>query len=326
MSRWLILLASCSLLAAASNRRKAPEPPPNDFVIGRDTFFDVGPPFHYFEVISVVPDGQETRISRILITPPGDTCTQPAQIEIKAANVSQSVSDLLEGKNPCSILESELHKEQKRCNHCLTFSGADITMRVQCSGLSRHLRMDVLDRDIYDPERAATPEQTSWTIRLLGRLDAALGPGPMQKPIFATSGSTPPPSAESPSLRELAAGKFDDLFPRTTFTLSDVYSQAMHPPAPPSVYIVSSKPPPSTSEVPQYPALARAAHVSGRVLFTAKVGSDGHPADIHLEGHPLLTKSVEAAVSGWTYVNRVIGTATSGVIEFRNNCTSQKTP
>jgi hypothetical protein len=181
MSRWLILLASCSLLAAASNRRKAPEPPPHDFVIGRDTFFDVGPPFHYFEVISVVPDGQQTHISRILITPPGDTCTQPAQIEIKAATVSQSVSDLLEGKNPCSIPESELHKEQKRCKHCLTFSGADITMRVQCSGRSRHLRMNVLDRDIYDPAHAATPEQTSWTIKAPRQVGRGTWAGPYAK-------------------------------------------------------------------------------------------------------------------------------------------------
>ncbi len=55
---------------------------PQQFVIGRNTFFDFGPPFHYIDVISVAPDENGTRISRMLITPPGDPCTQPAQIEI----------------------------------------------------------------------------------------------------------------------------------------------------------------------------------------------------------------------------------------------------
>ncbi len=326
MSRLLILLASYSLLAAATGGRKAPEPPPNEFVIGRDTFFDFGPPFHYFEVISVVPDDKGTRVSRILITPPGDACTQPAQVEVKEAVISQSVSDLLQGNNPCLIPASELHKEQKRCKHCLTFSGAEITMRVQCSGASRLLRIDILDRDIYDPVHAKTPEQTSWTMRLLDGLDTALGPGPMDKPIFATSDPTPPPSSETSSLHELAAGRFDELFPRTTFTLSDLYRQALHPILPPSVYIVSSGPTPSASDVPQYPPLARSAHVSGRVQFTAEVGPDGHPISIQVEGHPLLKKSVEAAVARWTYAKTGAGTTISGVIEFRNHCTSQVTP
>src|SRR3954452_11742259 len=35
MSRFLILLASCSLLAATGDRRKTSEPSPHDFVIGR---------------------------------------------------------------------------------------------------------------------------------------------------------------------------------------------------------------------------------------------------------------------------------------------------
>jgi hypothetical protein len=326
MSRLLILLAFCSLLAAATNRRKEPEPPPNEFVIGRDTFFDFGPPFHYFEVIVVLPDERGVRVSRILVTPPGDACTQPAQIEVKETTISQTTSDLLQGNNPCLIPARELHKEQKRCKHCLTFSGADIAMRVQCSGVSRLLRMDILDRDIYDPLHAKTPVRASWTMRLLDRLDAALGPGPMDKPIFTTSDPIPSPSSETPLLHELAAGRFDELFPRTPVALSDLYRQVLHPIPPPSVYVVSSEPTPSTSDAPQYPPLARSAHIGGRVQFTAEVGPDGHPTNIHVEGHPLLKKSVEAAVAKWTYAKTGTGTAISGVIEFGNNCTSQATP
>ena len=199
-------------------------------------------------------------------------------------------------------------------------------MRVQCNGIARHLRMDILDRDMFDAAHANTPVQTSWTMRLLGKLDAALGPGPMDKPMFATSAPAPLPLPEASSLDDLAAGKFDDLFPRTTLVLSDVYRQALHPPPPPSVHVVSAEPTPSISDVPQYPPIARAAHVSGRVQFTGKVGPDGHPADLQVQGHALLKKSVETAVSGWTYIKAASGTAISGAIEFRNNCTSQATP
>lgn len=261
------------------------------------------------------------RVSRILITPPGNTCFQPAQIEIKEAVISQSTSALLERRNPCSIPTSKLHKEQKRCRHCLTFSGADITMQVRCSGVARNLRMDILDRDIYDPAHAKTPEQTSWTMRLLDRLDTALGPGAMQKPIFATADPTSPPSRESVLLRELAAGRFNDLFPRTTWVLSDLYRQAMQPPPQPSVYVISREPPPVASEAPVYPPLARVANISGRVKFTATLGADGHPTEIQAEGHPLLKQSVRDAVSGWVYANTPPGRSVGGVIEFRNNCT-----
>lgn len=321
-----LILICCSFLVAAGDKGKKPNLPPDQFVIGRNTFFDVGPPFNHFEVISVVANGNATRISRMLITPPGDTCTQPAQIEIKDVTVSQSVSELFEGTNPCAIADRELHREQKRCKHCLTFSGADVMMRLQCNGVTRHLQMDILDRDIYDHAHANTPAQTSWTMRLLARLDAALGPGAMQKPIFAVSDPISPPSRENALIRELAAGDFNYLFPHTTFTLSDVYKQAMHPPPQPSVQIVSADPTPTSSEPPQYPPLARAAHVSGRVRFTAIVGTDGHPTRIQIEGHPLLKKSVEAALSSWTYKNENAGTSLSGVIEFRNNCTSQSMP
>lgn len=325
MSRPLILIC-CIFLVAAGDKGRTPNLPPDQFVIGRNTFFDVGPPFNYFEVISVVPDGNATRISRILITPAGDTCTQSPQMEIKEVAVSQSVSELLAGNNPCSIPDRELHREQKRCKHCLTFSGADVVMRLQCNGVARHLRMDILDRDIYDHAHANTPAQTSWTMRLLARLDAALGPGAMQKPIFALGDPISPPSPQNALLRELAAGQFNDLFPHTTFTLSDVYKQAMNPPPQPSVQIVSADPMPTSSEPPQYPPIARAAHVSGRVRFTAIVGTDGHPTRIQIEGHPLLKKSVEAAVSSWTYKDENAGTSLSGAIEFRNNCTSQSIP
>ena len=325
MSPVLILIVCCSFLAAASDKSKEHDLPPDKFIIGRDTFFDFGPPFHYLEVISVAAQGKTTGISRALITPPGHPCSQPAQIEVRDVSVSETVSDLLEGGNPCAIPDRELHREQKRCKHCLTFSGVDVVMQVECNGVPRHLRMDILDRDIYDRARSNTPAQTAWTMRLLNRLDAAIGAGAMEKPIFSAGDVVSPPSSENGLLREIAAGHFDDLFPGTTLKLSDVYKEAMHPPPRP-VHIVSADPAPTSGEPPLYPPLARAAHVSGRVRFTGTVGADGHLSGIQVEGQPLLKPSVAAAIATWSYSNAAIGAAAAGVIEFRDNCASQQVP
>ncbi len=325
MLRALLVLISFSILASGRTSKRSPGVLPQELVIGRDTFFDIGPPFHFLDVIVISSNGAQLRVSRILVTPPGDTCTQPAQVETKEATVSESIGSLLEGGNPCSIPESELHKEQKRCKHCLTFSGADVIMRVQCSGVTRHLRMDILDRDIYDSVHANTPTETSWTMRLLAKLDKVFGPGAMEKPIFSLGDPVSPPPQEDPLLRKLAAGDFDDLFPRTTLTVSAVYKQAMNPPPQPSVQVVSTNPSPSSSKTPIYPPLARAAHVSGRVHFTADIGTDGRVSHIRLEGHALLTRSVEEALSDWIYSDAAAGTTADGVIKFQNNCSSQTT-
>ncbi|HLH01802.1 MAG TPA: energy transducer TonB [Bryobacteraceae bacterium] len=182
--------------------------------------------------------------------------------------------------------------------------------------------MDILDRDLYDRTHANTPAQTSWTMHVLAKLDAALGPGPMEKPIFAVGDPIGPPLRKGALLLDLEASHFDDLFPRATPKLSDLYRQAVNPPPRPAVEIVSADPKPTSSEPVLYPPLARMAHVSGRVRFTAVVGPNGHPTQIQMEGHPLLKPSVEAAVSKWTYGDEIAGATLSGVIEFRNSCTS----
>lgn len=312
----------------AREPKKGEQVSPSQFVIGRDTFFDFGPPFHYLEVISVEPAQNGTHISRILVTPPGDACTQPAHVECNTALVSKSIGDLLTGTNPCMIPESELRKEQKRCKHCLVFSGADVTMRVQCGEHQRQIRMDILDRDIYDPSHAKTPERTSWTMALLSRLDQALGPGPMEKPIFTISGTPTTPLPKSKLLDELSLGSFNSLFQRTTIKVSDLYRQALHPPPSPWVELVSSDPTAPTSyDLPAYSPLARAAHISGRVQFTAQVDADGHLSDLKIiSGHPLLTKSVEESAQRWIYPPTASGSRIAAAVEFKMNCTTRAKP
>src|SRR5215471_4708946 len=164
-------VASLGLVSAAE--KKPPIPMPESFVLGRHTFIDIGPPFDFYEILSVHRNATGTAVERITVTPPGNPCTQPAaNVEVGNASLAASISDLLAGRNPCSIPDRALRKELKRCKKCLVFSGAQITMSVQCGTQTRFIRMDILDRDMFDPV-PSTPEHTSWTMALLGHLDQA---------------------------------------------------------------------------------------------------------------------------------------------------------
>ncbi|MGJ5816004.1 hypothetical protein [Paludibaculum fermentans] len=185
----LVIIRSAALLflwlaamAGTPNKKQDPAPPPpSEFAVGRRTFFDFGPPFEFYEIISVRSRGQGAEIKRIILTPPGDPCTQPATVEIATASTTQTIADLLGGTSPCAIPEKALRRELKRCRKCLVFSGADITMAVPCGKQMRLIRMDILDRDMFDPA-PKTPEHTSWTMGLIGRLDQLLGSLVMDRP------------------------------------------------------------------------------------------------------------------------------------------------
>ncbi|HEX8882090.1 MAG TPA: hypothetical protein VF749_18740, partial [Candidatus Acidoferrum sp.] len=81
------------------NDRKPVPPVPDRFVIGRDTFFDFGPPFHYVELLLINPGGDGTSIERVILTA-GYKCTRPPKIEVTKTTVTQSVADLLGATNP----------------------------------------------------------------------------------------------------------------------------------------------------------------------------------------------------------------------------------
>jgi hypothetical protein len=118
--------------------------------MGRRTFFDFWPPFEFYEIFSVRAGNKGALVERIQVTPPGDVRTQPATVQVATSSTSESIADLLGGTNPCTIPEKELRRELKRCKTCLTFSGADVVMQVQCGGQNRRIRMDILDRDMFD--------------------------------------------------------------------------------------------------------------------------------------------------------------------------------
>jgi len=196
----------------SSAKEKTPPPLPTSFSIGRHTFVDFGPPFHFYEIVTVHDHGPGTTIERILLTPSGGACTQPASLEAASVASAEPVSALFENKNPCNIPEKSLRRELRRRKKGHVFSGAEITLKIGCGERSRLIRADVLDRDMFDPN-PRTPVNTSWTMRLLERLDKALGPGPMDKPVFQTGEQKQgAPQIAEEFARDLEAGLYDDLF------------------------------------------------------------------------------------------------------------------
>lgn len=307
---------------------------PGGFVIGRRTFFDFGPPFNFYELLLVGPAGNGSSIERITLTPAGDACTMPAKVETASATIDESVATLFGTTNPCTIPEKELKRELKRCKNCLVFSGADVAMQVQCGSHTRIIRSDILDRDMFDAH-ANTPKRTSWTMQLLARLDQAIGPGVMDRPMISMPGqdeaSTQNP--DSAALRDTASGKYDILFQRTPDKPSDLYlyRAAQKAPLPlPTVSLLSSVPfQPTVSVLPPYPPIARAARIEGDVTFTADIDSTGKPTHIALEsGNPFLRPAVENAVAGWRFPQESFKVRVT--IDFALNChtssSSNQTP
>ena len=261
----------CAVLALAgealSQKSHVTSIQPNQFEIGRRTFFDFGPPFNYYELFIVRPAASGASIERIIVTPPGNVCLAPAKVEIARSSIDESPSSLLGSKSLCSIPEKELQRELKRCKHCLVFSGANVVMRVQCGTQTRFIRSDILDRDLFDPA-AKTPEHTSSTIRLLGRLDNAVGPGVMDKPMFEipNEGKAIAKDSDSAVLQDLSAGKYDELFKGAPDKPSELYRAAQNLAPAPSVRLLNSIPfSPEVFVQPSYPAIARMASIEGIV-------------------------------------------------------------
>lgn len=210
-------LTTCALFLACGSalgqERKSAIAVPDQFEIGRHTFFDFGPPFDFYELFVVRSIASGASIGRLTLTPVGDKCFTPAKVETVSAVIHESVRNLFDSTNPCSIPERALRRELKRRKKSLVFSGANVTMQVQCGSQTRLVRADILDRDMFDAA-PHTPEHTSWTMSLLDRLEQAVGPGVLNSPIFPTAADTeaPPATADSAALQDLAAGKYDGLF------------------------------------------------------------------------------------------------------------------
>jgi protein TonB len=317
------LLILCS--TAFPKERRLALAQPNQFEIGRHTFFDFGPPFDFYELFVVRPTANGASIERITLTPAGDECVAlaPAKLETASASISEPVAALLGSANPCTIPEKELRRELKRRRHGLVFSGADVVMQVECGAQTRLIRSDILDRDMFDPT-PNTPEYTSWTMRLLARLDQAVGPGVMDKPIFPILQPEGPPARPSGSvtLQDLGAGKYDVLLQGAPDKPSELYHAAQNRPPPPNVRLLSSEPiPPEVLVEPDYPPLAKMARVEGVVSFKIVIDTDGRATNLVFEsGHPLLRETVKKAVASWRFPKTISNQRVQATLEFNLNC------
>jgi hypothetical protein len=322
------VVAIAFLLIGIPAQAQEPQPrsmQPSQFEIGRRIFFDFGPPFNFYELFVVRPTTNATSIERITLTPPVDECIAPAKLETASASISESIPELL-GKDPCAIPEKHLRRELKRCKKCLVFSGANVALQVQCGAQARLIRSDILDRDMFDPA-ANTPEQTSWTMQLLKRLDQAVGPGVMDRPVFPTSEKEllPPDASDSMTQQDLGAGRYDALFPGAPDKPSDLYRAARKHPAPETVELVSSFPiAPEVFVRPEYPPLAKMARVRASVSFSVDVDGDGAATNLTFESGPvLLYEAVRNAVIQWKFPKDTRGLQIHSTIAFGLNCPHQ---
>jgi hypothetical protein len=302
--------------ACAQANSKTPKPL-DEITIGRQTFFDFGPPFDYFEVIRVRPQGESLSVERVLLTPTAG-CFQPAKVESEVAVLHDTLPDLLGGMDPCGIKDREIRKEQRRRKHTLVFSGANIAMRVQCTNEERTIPFDVLEQDWFEAH-PNTPRYTSWTI------DSALGPGAMEKPAFPVPSTAPTSSQNTqtdPLLVAIQNGEYDSLFPATTFKVSEIYAQSQIPPPLPTVNLFSSTPmQPDVFLPPIYPPIAKAASVQGVVSFHFTVGEKCAPGEVTIDSGPKLVQlGIADAVKQWRFCKASPGQQIQATIEFRLNC------
>ena len=329
MKKWLIRSLWVTLIFCASGaaqKAKQEIALPDQIILGRNYFIDTGPPFDSYEVISLRSTASGLQIERVTLSPPGDACLQPATAETSTATIHQSMDELLGHVNPCSIPEKDLKREVNRCKHCQVFSGAKVTMELQCGAQNRKIRMDILDRDLFD-KNANTPKNTSWTMSFMGRIDQILGSNNiMDKPIFQISQPQDHPvvALHSDLLTAIADGKFDELFGANADKLSALFKEAQITPLAPSVSLLSgSTITPVNATMPSYPPIARAAHVEGTVKVRFEIGDDGHVTGSEvIDGPPMLRNSVINALKSWSFLKEDAGKTIESSIQFNLNCIS----
>lgn len=201
-------------------------------------------------------------------------------------------------------------------------------MQVQCGSQARLIRSDILDRDMFDAA-PKTPQYTSWTMKLLERLDLAVGPSAFEKQrIFPMpeDNQSPTSDPDSATLQNLAAGEYDALFQGAPDKPSELYHASQIPAPVPQIRLIRSVPlQPEDSVEPTYPPLARVAHIEGMLTFTLVIDSEGDATNLVFgSGHPLLRGAVADAVKTWRFPRDAAGQQVDAAVEFKLNCPRKK--
>ncbi len=296
---------------------------PTELYLGRYSWVAVGPPFSFYEVISLRSVAEGVQIERIKLTPPSDACYTSSSVSSSSADVKESMAQLLAGMNPCSIPEGEI-RDQVQCKDCKDFSGKTVLMRASCGGQTRLIRMqDTLDKYVLDPHRESH-ESTFWTRDFMNRLDRALaGHDIIDKPILQTN---PPPATVTPIrtaelLEGIEAGDFDSLFLRGERKVSAIALRAKTSPIPPVSIVGNLAPAPSNMTLPYYPSVARAAGVGGMVKAVFTVSPEGTVSELKItDGYPMLRGSIEGALKLWRFGKEASGKTVEVQFEFKLDC------
>ncbi len=325
-----IVLAIAMLLefagACFAQKHKGQEPIPNEIVIGRNSFIDIGPPFNYYDLTFLRSEGTKTDVERISLTPPSDACYRRAEIRVFHLSLDEDLSHLLEGMNPCTIPEKKLKAELKRRKKGLVFSGMNVSIQVKCASGTRVIRADTLDRDIFD-EHPTTPQYTAWSRTLFDKLDQATGDHPWDKPIFPVTNevSAAVPAIQSQVMQAIADGKFDQIFSDAPDRPSVLYKMAQDVPRKPFIELAISEPVrPTTYIDPVYPPIAKAARVHGTVEFHLNVGADGSATESAIDAGPMmLRQAVTDSIAKWKFSLDDSGKVIHGSIRFGLNCAGE---
>ena len=188
------------------------------------------------------------------------------------------------------------------------------------------IRSSVFDRDWFDPN-ADTPTNTSWSMRLLDRLDNAVGPSVMAKPAFSVADPQPVPMPdESGGMADVSAGKYDGLFQGETDKPSELVRLAHKSVPIPDIQIHVDTPVKAEHQAPPvYPPLARVAKLGGTVSAEFIVNKDGVPVAITIQSGPqLLRETTMEAVSKWKFPLDVADQMIHATFTFNATCSVEK--
>jgi hypothetical protein len=260
-----ILLA----LSVQAQTTRISAPLPDQFEIGRRTFWDSGPPFNYYDIFIVRPADEGANVERIIVTPAANECFAPAKVEIASASIHSTPAELLGSMHPCAIPEKVLRRKPKNCKNCARFSGADEVIRVRCGTRTRIIHAHIFEDYWFNPE-AGVPKNSFSMMELVNRLDHAVGPGVMDKAMITIPNEENTSSNDDPvPLQDLVAGKYDELFEGAADKVSDLSRASQNAPPAPTVRLLKSDPfAPESPILPKYPPVARAARAESTSLQT----------------------------------------------------------
>jgi len=299
----LILLSALSLLATGA-AQQPPSAEDSGFVLGVNTYFDVGPPFDYYEIFIVTAAKTGSKVERFTLTPQANKCWAPEKTEYAENKTPLSVKELPAGEDPCKISDKAVKKEQKRKAKEGNFSGAHIALQIACGGTTRTIQTRILERDWF-LAHPGTPQNTSWTMKLLSKLRDLTGPSVMEKPMFTMPerGSAAPLSADPATVEYLRSGKYDSLFPGADHKASEIYAASLILPPQPTVKLLSSTPvEPIHFTLPGYPPLARVTSQEAEPSVVLRVDAEGNVASIDLySGQRFFEGIVRDAVRDWKF-------------------------